>query len=220
MTGMNQMFQQGSAASKWPKLTVIFIIATALVGGVMIWALISYFVQKADVDSKVANAVATATKEQADKDEANFAQREKDPNLTFVGPEDYGSLSFDYPRTWSIYVASDASNGGTYQAYLNPISVPTVSTTQQFALRITIESKDYSQVVSSYDSLVKKGDLKSSVVKSGDQNGTRLDGSFSKDIRGAAVIFKIRDKTATIRSDADTFKTDFDALVATIKFNQ
>jgi hypothetical protein len=62
--------------------------------------------------------------------------------------------------------------------------------------------------------------LKSSAVKADDQNGTRLDGSFSKDIRGSAVIFKIRDKTVTIRTDADTFRADFDALVATITFNK
>jgi hypothetical protein len=67
---------------------------------------------------------------------------------------------------------------------------------------------------------VKKGDLKSSAVSADGSNGTRLDGKFTKDIRGAAVLFKIRDKTLTLRSDADTFKTDFDALIKTIKFNQ
>jgi hypothetical protein len=67
--------------------------------------------------------------------------------------------------------------------------------------------------------LVNKGDLKSSAVQINGEAGTRLDGAFSKDIRGSAVIFKIRDKTVTIRTDADTFKADFDALVATIKFN-
>ena len=51
------------------------------------------------------------------------------------------------------------------------------------------------------------------------QSGTRLDGKFSDDIRGAAVIYKIRDKTAVIQTDADTFKADFDALIKTITFN-
>lgn len=57
-------------------------------------------------------------------------------------------------------------------------------------------------------------------MKIGDQNGTRLDGSFTEDIRGFAVIFKIRDKTVTIRSDAETFKGDFNALIQTITFNK
>ena len=71
-------------------------------------------------------AVAEAKKEQATLDEDKFAQREKEPNRQFVGPDDYGRLTFDYPKTWSVYVARDTSRGGTYEAYLNPITVPPV----------------------------------------------------------------------------------------------
>lgn len=196
-----------------------FIASTVIVGGVLTWALINYFDQKNTVDSKVSSAVSVAKKEQADSDEAKFTQRDKQPNRQFVGPDDYGRVSFDYPKTWSVYVANDASVGSSYQAYLNPVSVPAISVNTQYALRVTIETKDYDQVINSYTALVKKGDLKSSVVKASDQNGTRLDGSFSSNIRGSAVIFKIRDKTVTIRTDADTFSADFNALVATIQFN-
>jgi hypothetical protein len=66
---------------------------------------------------------------------------------------------------------------------------------------------------------VKSGALQSSTIKINGVDSTRLDGNFTKDIRGSAVLFKIRDKTVTIRTDADTFKPDFDALVASIKFN-
>jgi hypothetical protein len=62
--------------------------------------------------------------------------------------------------------------------------------------------------------------LNSSSVAANGVNGTRFDGAFSKDIRGSAVIFKIRDKTLTLRTDAETFKNDFNSLVPTIKFNQ
>ena len=49
--------------------------------------------------------------------------------------------------------------------------------------------------------------------------GTRLDGNFSKNIRGAAVIYKVRDKTATVRTDAnETFKADFNKIIQTINF--
>ena len=106
-----------------------------------------------------------------------------------------------------------------YQAYLNPVSVPPISATQQFALRVTIETKDYDTVLNAYQPQVKKGELKSSAVKANGQDGTRLEGAFTKDIRGSAVIFKIRDKTVTMRSDADTFKADFNAIVASIAFN-
>jgi len=180
----------------------------------------SYTDQKNNVDSITTQRVAEAKKEQADKLEADFQEREKEPNRLFVGPDDYGRLAFKYPKTWDLFVSKDASSGGTFEAYLNPGGVPPIVATQQYALHVTIEDKDYDKVVDSYQPLVKKGDLTSSSVKADDQNGTRLDGSFTKDIRGSAVIFKIRDKTVTIRTDAATFKPDFDALVKTITFNK
>lgn len=185
-----------------------------------IWSFVSYNGQKTDVEGRINQAVATAKKDQADSDEAKFTAREKEPNREFVGPDDYGGLTFDYPKTWSVYIDKDASQGGTYAAYLNPVSVPSVSATQRFSLHVTIEEKDYDQVIASYNNLVKKGDLSSSAVTANGANGTRLDGNFTKDIRGSAVIYKIRDKTLTLRTDADTFKADFDVLITTIKFNQ
>lgn len=207
------------AVNSWLIVSIIFIVTTVLVGGGLTWALINYFDQKDNVDTKVSSAVTTAVKKQADADAATFEAEDKKPNRQFAGPEDFGALSFAYPKTWSTYIDKDASSG-TFQAYLNPVSVPPVNTATQYALRVTIETRDYDTILNNYQSLVKKGDLKSSTVKIDGLDSTRLDGNFTKDIRGSAVIFKIRDKTVTIRTDADTFGADFDALVASIKFNQ
>lgn len=217
---MNRLRNESGAAHTWLIVAIVFIVTTVAVAGVMTWALINYFDQKDNVDTKVDTAVSIAKKEQADADEAKFLERDKEPNRQFAGPEDYGRLVFDYPKTWSVYIDKDATSGTTYSAYLNPVAVPSISNTKQYALRVLIEQKDYEDVIQSYENLVKKGDLKSSAVKADDQNGTRLDGAFSKDVRGSAVIFKIRDKTVTIRTDADTFRTDFDKLIATITFNK
>lgn len=211
--------QQGAVSGSL--LAIIGLTVLVLVSGSLaIWAYVSYNEQKTNVDGKVDLAVAEARNEQAKADDEKFAQREKEPNRQFVGPDDYGRLVFDYPKTWSVYVARDVSKGGAYEAYLNPITVPTVSSTQQYALRVMIEQKDYDEVVKSYEAQVKKGDLRTSVASANGNSGTRLDGSFNKDIRGSAVIYKIRDKTITLRTDADTFKPDFDTIIKTIKFNQ
>ncbi len=235
MPPVNNYLQAPKPSKKWLILAIVFITTTLIALGLGGWALYNYFDQKDNVDTKVSDAVAIAVKNQSDKDAAAFLQKEKQPNRLFVGPEDYGRLTFDYPKTWSIYVDKDASTGTTYAAYFNPVSVPPIVATTQYALRVTIEQKDYENVIATYDSLVKKGDLKASAVKADDTDGTRLDGNFTKDIRGAAVIFKIRDKTVTIRTDAETFirdKTtldgtsaaatpgDFDALISTITFNK
>lgn len=196
------------------------IVLVLITGSLAIWAYLNYNEQKTNVDGKVNLAVAEAKKEQAEVDEEKFAQREKEPNRQFAGPDDYGRLVFDYPKTWSVHVARDVSRGGTYEAFLNPITVPPISATQQFSLRVTIEEKDYDAVVKTYEQLVKKGDLRTSATSANGNNGTRLDGSFSKDIRGSAVIYKVRDKTITLRTDADTFKPDFENVIKTINFNQ
>jgi len=189
-------------------------------GSAAIWAYMNYTEQKTNIDGKIEVAELNARKDEAEKEAEKFAQREKEPNRQFVGPDDYGRLTFNYPKTWSAYVARDTSRGGTYEAYMNPVTVPPVSSTQQYALRILIEERDYDQTVKTYESLVKKGDLRTSAVSANGHSGTRLDGSFTKDIRGAAVIYKIRDKTLTLRTDADTFKPDFENVIKTIDFAQ
>lgn len=202
-------------------IAIIGLSVLALVAGSLaIWAYINYNEQKTNVDGKIDLAVAEAKKEQADEDEKKFAEREKEPLRQFTGPDDYGRLTFNYPKTWSVYEATDTSkSSGAYQAYLSPIVVPFVSNTQQFAIRVVIEEKDYDQVVKSYESQVEKGDLRSSATSANGHNGTRLDGNFSKHIRGSAVIYKIRDRTVTLRTDADTFKPDFEKLIKTVDFN-
>lgn len=199
--------------------TILLGIAVLGLGALSVWLYVNYTDQKTNVDSKVGVAVADAQHKQASDDEAKFLERDKQPLRQFAGPDDYGRLTFNYPKTWSVYVAHDISQGGAYQAYLNPITVPAVSEKQQFALRVTIEQRDYDQVIRSYQDRVKIGKLTSSATSSNGKEGTRLDGQFTTDIRGSAVFYKIRDKTVTIRTDADTFKPDFEALIKTINFN-
>ena len=202
-------------------LVAIVLLSIAMVGfgGLAVWAYINYSEQKYNVDGKIALAVAAAEKKQADTDEAKFVEREKEPNRQFAGPDDYGRLTFNYPKTWSVYVARDVQKGGNYEAYLNPVTVPPVSTTQQFALRVTIEENDYDTVLKNYQARVKTGKLKTSAVRANEHDGTRIEGEFTENIRGTAVVYKIRDKTITVRTDADTFKPDFEKLITTIDFN-
>jgi hypothetical protein len=198
-------------------LGVLAIGLTALSG----WLFIQYNEKKTNVDGKVAAAVAEAKREQSQIDQENFLEKEKEPNRQFVGPDDYGRLTFSYPKTWSVYVASDASKGGEFKAYLNPREVPPVAGAQQrFALRVAIEDRDYDQVNDTYKSQIASGKLKSSIVTVDGVSGTRYDGSFSNDIRGAVVLFKVRDKTVLLFTDANTFKKDFDKIIKTVKFNQ
>lgn len=214
-------FYETGSVSKLLISTIVLGVLTAVGIAGTVYYLMQYNDQKTNVDTKVSLAVATAQKKQADTDEAKFNERDKQPFRQFVGPDDYGRLTFQYPKTWSVFVYKDVVNpGDTYQAYLNPVSVPPISSTQQYALRVNIQTADFDTILSSYNSLVKKGSLQSSTVTIGSVAATRLDGAFNANIHGSLVIFKIRDKTVTIQTDATTFKSDFDTLISTIKFNQ
>lgn len=196
---------------------VLILIGVSVFAG---WAYMNYTDQKTDVDTKIAAAVAVAVKKQADADEVKRLASEKQPNREFVGPDDYGRVTFSYPKTWSVYIARDAAQGGNFEAYLNPISVPAVSSSEIFALRIVIKQEDYDKAITSFSGLVKNGKLSSTPITVDETTGTRFDGSFNTNLRGALVLFKIRDKTVTIRTDANTFLPDFEAIVSSIKFNE
>jgi hypothetical protein len=215
-------YERGSATASLITAIILGIFAAAF-AGLALWAYLSYTEQKTDVDGKIALAESEAKKTQLDEDEKKFAEREKEPRREFVGPDDYGRLTFMYPKTWSAYVEKDVTNGkgGEYKAYLNPVVVPPVSEAQPFALRVTITDTGYDKVISTYDGLVQKGTLKASTTSANGQNGSRLDGSFSKNIRGSAVFYKIRDKTLIIQTDVDSsdIKAEFENIIKTIKFN-
>jgi hypothetical protein len=212
--------ESGAISKLLLSVIVLAVLAAAgLVGSVVFF--LDYNQQKTNVDTKIQAQVAQAQKAQADSDEAKFNERDKEPFRQFVGPDDYGRLSFDYPKTWSVYIYKDVVNpGDTYQAYLNPVSVPAISSSNIYALVVTIQTADFDSILASYNSLVKTGALQSSTVTIGSTAATRLDGAFTSTLHGSMVIFKIRDKTVTLQSEATTFTPDFNSIVSSIKFNQ
>lgn len=201
-------------------MVIILAVTTVIFGGLSIWAYTEYQRVSGDVNGQIRVAVVEAEQKQREELDKDFLEKEKIPNEKFVGPVDLGRVTFDYPKNWSVYIDSDPTRGGDYEAYLNPDAVPKVSQSTQFALRVTIQNKNYDEVVDSYNSKVNKGDLAFSTTTSKGITGSRFDGNFSNNIRGSAVVFPIRDKTLTLRTDANTFKPDFDTLIKTVTFNQ
>ena len=197
-------------------MIVLFVIT----GSFAIWAFINYDKQKQNVDARIAVAVADARKEQADADELKFAQRDKEPNREFIGPDDFGRVTFSYPKTWSVYESSDLSQDATkYQAYLHPIVVPPVSDEQKFALRVTVQNGTPEAYIDEFKSQLEDGLLKSVPFFTNGHQGTRLDGNFDENQRGAAVVLKVRDKTLIVKTDAPVFLPDFENVIKTINFN-
>lgn len=201
-------------------IKIVMTILVVLMIGTLGWVTYRYLDLKHNFDSKADKMVTTAVVNKTNELEASFIEREKQPLKQFVGPDDLGRLSFAYPKTWSVYIAQEKV-GGDYQAYLHPKKIRPITKDSRYALRLTIENKEYENVIKKYDNLVKKGELKSDVTQVDGVNATRLEGAFSKIITGTAIIFKLRDKTVTIRTDADqVFRNDFREIIKSITFNK
>lgn len=192
--------------------SILLAVLTAGLAGFSLWAFTSYQDQKNHTDAKIEAAVTKAKAAQAETLEKDFVEREKQPYTKFNGPDDLGHVSFDYPKTWSVYIAKNGTSGD-FEAYLNPGTVPTISNQQPYATRVVVSDKTYESTLKTYESLVKKGDLRSTPLTINGFTGVRLDGKFSAQREGSSVIFKVRDKTLVLSTDATAFKPDFDGVV-------
>jgi len=216
---MKSSNQEGSVNPLLISSVLLGLLAVGL-AGFSVWAFMNYQDQKNNTDSKIQAAVTDAKKVQAEDLEKQFLEREKQPYEKFTGPDDLGHVSFDYPKTWSVYVAKNGASGDAYEVYMNPDVVPTVANDQPYATRVIVDDREYDAVLASYQTLVKKGDLKSTPITTNGFTGVRLDGAFSKQRQGSSVIFKVRDKTLIVSSDATSFKADFDnVILKSLDFN-
>lgn len=211
-------------------IKTIVIIILSLVAltfiGLFIWMFIQYNDAHSDVQGQIDVAVAEKLDEQATKLEAEFLEREKYPYKVFAGPVDYGQVSFEYPKTWSVYIEAAATSGGDFKAYFNPIQVDAVGDDTINALRVTILNKSFDDVTREYQKKLerKNSGLTVEAVTIGKDNNiaaNRYNGKIpSTDLSGHIVTFKIRDKTAVFRTDSVLFTEEFDKLLTTIEFNQ
>lgn len=217
----------GSKDSGGNKSLLLMILA--IIGGLVSVTFIALFIwmyarwdsADKDVESKITAAVTEAVNNKAEEMENEFIEREKSPYRTFAGPADYGELSFEYPKTWSVYEAKDATNGGDYEAYLNPDKVYPVGVNTINALRVTIKDQAYDTYVATYENYIKSGKLAVSVRPINGENANLYTGEMpGNKIVGIAAVFKIRDKTAIIQTDAMLFEPDYQKILDSVRFNQ
>ena len=202
-------------------IIVVSLIAATFIG-LFIWIFIKNQDASTNLESQIDIAVADAVDEQTKKLEIEFAEREKNPYKIFSGPEDYGLLSFEYPKTWSLYVAKDASDGKNYEAYFNPDQVEPISDDTINALRVIIRNDTYDKVLAEYQKAMEKKDsnLTVSSVTFNGIDGTKYSGTIpDTELNGYIVIFKIRDKTVILQTDSILFESEFNTLLETVTFN-
>lgn len=229
---MKQIFGQANERGE----SKLFIILTAVFGVLMLglgigffWAFTQMNDAKTDVDGKISAAVKAAEDSQKATLEKQFDENYKKPNNIFTGPVNYGSVTFEYPKTWSVYVENDGSDGEGYKAYFNPKLVPKISEETPYALRVAIMNVPRKDVEQMYRDAIASGvKLTATTIRLANASddttsnygkGIRLDGQFRETINGSAVLFDIRGRTLAIYTDHQSFISDFnDTIIKTLKY--
>lgn len=201
-------------------IILIVVIALVAIGGIaaFVWAYSQMTYYRDNSAEIAAQAVEAGKAEQYIADEEIFNEKMKEPYSEFVGPADFGSISFSYPRTWSAYNVQNNSNG--YEVIFYPGVIPVIDSDTPVALRIEVISKNYEDELSSYERYVENGELTASPITVSDgQEGVIFNGNLSDDFESSFVVLKLRDKTLIIQTDTDKYLGDFDDIIlATFKF--
>ena len=204
-------------------LNILLILGLVAAGGFGWWAFQQRQDYKNNFDQKLSVEVDKAKAAQKAELEADFTEREKSPTKTFKGSATYGSITFDYPKSWSGYVDQGNSNV-PINGYFFPDIVPTVSrgnsTPTAFALRVELTSTDYAQTIKQFNSQISQGKLKAMAYvlpkmtgEANVQTGTRFDGEIEQGVSGSMVVIKVRDKTLKIYTQSQSYVSDFDNIV-------
>lgn len=206
--------------SKLPLVIVTLLLFISI--GFGLWAFTQMQSYKNKSDVKSAAAVTAAKKTQEAELKQQFDDAAKSPHKVFKGSPTYGTVTFEYPKTWSAYIASAATE--PINAYFYPGEVPNIESGVDFPLRIEVLEDEYSEAVEQYTSQITEGALKATAyippkMKNAPtiQPGLRLDGSVSQTDSGAKqgtiIILKVRDKTLRISSLSTAGVRDLNTVI-------
>ena len=171
---------------------------------------------KNNSDQKVVKASAATKKATEAADATAYAEEAKNPLKTYVGPSDLGSVTVQYPKTWSTYVAG-ADSKTLLDVYMHPDTVPDVSEdTNTFSLRIQVIEQAYDQVLAGFDQEVKNSTVRVApytLTKVPSVVGSLLVGAVEPKKSGSMVIFPLRNLTLKVWTDSNDYLADFEKII-------
>lgn len=213
-----QFSPQGSHKTLTIVILTLLLIGSLIFGG---WAYAGRQSYKNDSDKKAAVAVEAAKKEQTAQLQAQFAEQSKSPNKTFTGSPTYGSITFNYPKTWSAYLDSN-NTSEPINGYFHPDVVPGTQSKVAFALRVELVNTDYSQIVQQFTNSSQKKVTASAYLPpkmngvANAQPGTLFTGAINNQDQtqnGALLAIKVRDKTLEISTQSNDYMDDFNNII-------
>jgi len=199
---------------------VLFVIGFLGSSGFAFWAYGEMNKYKKDYQVMVDSAVSQATEETKKLEERKYAEESKNPHLKYTGPNTFGSITFEYPKTWSAMV--DTNGSTPIDGYFHEGIIPGSKSGAAFALRLEVVDQPYDKVLGNYDGEVKKGTVRVTPIKAElvpEVLGARVDGEVGKGpkreaLDGSTVLFPIRDKTLRISTfSGQSYGKDFNEVV-------
>ncbi len=183
-----------------------------------IWSFMGMQKYKNNSDEIVAVEVEKTKQETATQKDNEFLEKEKTPYRNYTSSDVLASIKFDYPKTWSAFIEEDKNtNSGTpLNGYLHPNFVPAVDSGTDFALRIEVISRPYSDSLKELESKVKQGKIKIapySLAKVPTVLGVRASGEINKGQNDTMVMLPIRDKTLKVYTESQQFVPDLDKII-------
>lgn len=201
-------------------LLIPLILAVLLLIGSLVfalWAFMGMQDYKNNVQPKIDKAVAIAQQETSTAKDAEFLQKEKSPLREYKSAQAAGSISIQYPKTWSAFVTEKADGDDPVDGYFHPGFVPGTDSGTDFALRVKVVSTPYADYLKQFEGKVKSGKVKISPFKApklpAGTVGSRVDGEVNTGQQDSMVLFPLRDKTIEISTESVEFKADFDNII-------
>lgn len=199
-----------------PLIFVIVFFAAA--AGFGYWAFTSREDYKNNSDQKVAVAVAAAEGRTKSSDAKEFAEKEKQPLRTYVGPSSFGSITVQYPKTWSAYVVEGDDNSAIpVDGYFDPDFVPDITNqNKSFSLRIQLVSDSYDTVMQQFigsAQTAKATVAPYKLAKVPNVVGSIVTGQLSSNKQGTMVVLPLRNMTLKIWADSASFLPDLNNII-------
>lgn len=209
--------QAGSAAGVFLVfMTLGFILSTAF----GIWAFVGMQDNKTNLDKKVAAATEVAVqKAESDKD-AEFAELEKNPFRKYTGSQTYGTLSFEFPKSWNAYV-EEKERDILLNFYAHPGVIPGLGDNVNFAFRAEIIDTSYQKKLQDYERLQKDNKVTVEPYRPKLVDGVLgviVKGKVYKEKQGVLVVLPQRDKTFMFWTESPEYEADFTKILETLTF--
>ncbi len=207
--------QNGAVSGVGISLILCAVLLVAAIG-FGAWAFTSRQDYKVNSDQKVSAAVTVAKQQESTSKDKQFAETEKKPLKTYIGPEAYGSIVLNYPKTWSGVVDSTGTSGNAQvDGYFYPGVVPSLTDQNStFAFRMQVINQSYAEALKNLSNLQQNPENPSSITpyalpKLPKIVGVQINGGLPNQKTGVMVVLPLRAGTIELWTEGSQFTGDF-----------